>query len=170
AERLVRGQYANPVVVLDEVEKASGSSQSDPLAALYQLLEPETSRAFRDEFIDVEIDASQIFWVLTANSTDGIPSPLLNRMAVYEVPKPTAEQAAGIAQRIYRGLLAELRLWKFAPQLGDAVIDRLAPVSPRDMRKSLLDGLGYAVAAGRDEIKVEDIRLKSGPGKPRIGF
>jgi hypothetical protein len=69
AERLVRGQYANPVVVLDEVEKASGSSQSDPLAALYQLLEPETSKAFRDEFIDVEIDASQIFWVLTANST-----------------------------------------------------------------------------------------------------
>jgi ATP-dependent Lon protease len=89
AERLVRGQYANPVVVLDEVEKASGSSQSDPLAALYQLLEPETSRAFRDEFIDVEIDASQIFWVLTANSTEGIPAPLLNRMAVYEVPAPT---------------------------------------------------------------------------------
>jgi ATP-dependent Lon protease len=170
AERLVRGQYANPVVVLDEVEKASGSSQSDPLAALYQLLEPETSRAFRDEFIDVEIDASQIFWVLTANSTDGIPSPLLNRMAVYEVPKPTFDQAAGIAQRIYRGLLAELRLWKFAPQLGDAVIDRLAPVSPRDMRKSLLDGLGYAVAAGRDEVSVEDIRLKPGPGKGRIGF
>ena len=170
AERLVRGHYANPVVVLDEVEKASGSSQSDPLAALYQLLEPETARAFRDEFIDVEIDASQIFWVLTANSTDGIPSPLLSRMAVYEVPRPTFEQAAGIAQRIYRGLLAELRLWKFAPALGDAVIDRLAPVSPRDMRKSLLDALGYAVAAGRDEVDIEDIRHKSGPGKARIGF
>jgi len=170
AERLVRGHYANPVVVLDEVEKASGSAQSDPLAALYQLLEPETSRAFRDEFIDVEIDASQIVWVLTANSTDGIPCPLLNRMAVYEVPRPTAEQAVGIAQRIYRGLLAELRLWKFAPDLDNAVVDRLAPVSPRDMRKSLLDALGYAVAAGRDEVKVEDIRQKSGPGKARIGF
>jgi ATP-dependent Lon protease len=58
AERLVRGQFANPVMVLDEVEKATGSSQSDPLAALYQLLEPETSCAFRDEFIDVDIDAS----------------------------------------------------------------------------------------------------------------
>ena len=170
AERLVRGQYANPVVVLDEVEKASGSAQSDPLAALYQLLEPETSRAFRDEFIDVEIDASQIVWVLTANSTDGIPSPLLSRMAVYEVPRPTAEQAAGIAQRIYRGLLAELRLCKFAPDLGDAVVGRLAPVSPRDMRKSLLDAFGYAVAAGRDAVNVEDIRQKSGPGKARIGF
>lgn len=170
AERLVRGQYANPLVVLDEVEKASGSTQSDPLAALYQLLEPETSRAFRDEFIDVEIDASQIFWVLTANSTEGIPAPLLNRMAVYEVPAPTAEQAAGIAQRIYGTLLRELKLGKFAPQLDEAVQDKLAPVSPRDMRKTLLDSLGYAVAAGRDKLAAEDIHLKPTPGKSRIGF
>ena len=170
AERLVRGQYANPLVVLDEVEKASGSSQSDPLAALYQLLEPETSRAFRDEFIDVEIDASQIFWVLTANSTEGIPAPLLNRMAVYEVPAPTPEQAAGIAQRIYQGLLREMKLAKFGPALSGAVIDKLAPVSPRDMRKTLLDSLGYAVAAGREEVLAEDIHLKPNPGKARIGF
>jgi ATP-dependent Lon protease len=170
AERLVRGQYANPVVVLDEVEKASGSSQSDPLAALYQLLEPETSRAFRDEFIDVEIDASQIFWVLTANSTEGIPAPLLNRMAVYEVPAPTPEQAAGIAQRIYAGLLRELNLAAFEERLANAVLDKLAPVSPRDMRKTLLDGLGYAVAAQRDYISVEDIRPRPMPGKGRIGF
>jgi len=170
AERLVRGQYANPVVVLDEVEKASGSTQSDPLAALYQLLEPETSRAFRDEFIDVEIDASQIFWVLTANSTDGIPAPLLNRMAVYEVPAPTPEQAAGIAQRIYAGLLKELKLGKFAPQLSEAVQARLAAVSPRDMRKTLLDSLGYAVADGRAEVAADDIHLKATPGKSRIGF
>jgi ATP-dependent Lon protease len=170
AERLVRGQYANPVVVLDEVEKATGSSQSDPLAALYQLLEPETARVFRDEFIDVEIDASQIFWVLTANRTEGIPAPLLNRMAVYEVPAPTPEQATGIAQRIYRGLLQELHLSKFAPQLSQAALDKVAPISPRDMRKTLLDTLGYAVAAGRDQVKPEDIRLKPTPGKSRIGF
>ncbi|MGZ3621293.1 MAG: AAA family ATPase, partial [Candidatus Binataceae bacterium] len=154
AERLVRGQFANPVVVLDEVEKASGSSQSDPLAALYQLLEPETATAFRDEFIDVDIDASQIFWVLTANSTEGIPKPLLNRMAVYEVPPPTPEQAAGIAQRMYRGLLRELNLQGFEDALSDAVLDRLAPISPRDLRKTLIDALGYAVAGGREHIEL----------------
>jgi ATP-dependent Lon protease len=170
AERLVRGQFANPVVVLDEVEKASGSSQSDPLAALYQLLEPETATSFRDEFIDVDIDASQIFWVLTANSTEGIPHPLLNRMAVYEVPAPTPEQAAGIAQRMYAGLLRELNLTAFDPRLGDVVLDRLAGVSPRDLRKMLLDSLGYAVAAGREHVLAEDIRVKATPGKGRIGF
>jgi ATP-dependent Lon protease len=170
AERLVRGKYANPVLVLDEVEKASGSSQSDPLAALYQLLEPETARAFRDEYIDVEIDASQIFWVLTANSTDGIPAPLLNRMAVYDVPAPTPEQAAAIAQRIYTGLLRELQLARFGPQLAEAVQEKLAAVSPRDMRKTLLDALGYAVSAGRDALGTDDIHLKPASGKGRIGF
>jgi ATP-dependent Lon protease len=169
AERLVRGQYANPVVVLDEVEKASGSSQSDPLAALYQLLEPETSRAFRDEFIDVEIDASQIFWVLTANSTEGIPAPLLNRMAVYEVPAPTPEQAAGIAQRMYAALLVELNL-AFEPRLPDSVLGKLAPVAPRDLRKTLLDSLGYAVADGRAHVTAGDVRLRGAPGRTRIGF
>ncbi|MGZ5201190.1 MAG: AAA family ATPase [Telluria sp.] len=170
AERLVRGQFANPVVVLDEVEKATGSSQSDPLAALYQLLEPETATAFRDEFIDVEIDASQIFWVLTANSLDAIPKPLLNRMAVYEVPAPTPEQAAAIAQRMYRSLLRELNLQGFEDALADAVLDKLAPVSPRDLRKTLIDALGYAVAGGREHIELEDVRIKSTPGRSRIGF
>jgi ATP-dependent Lon protease len=170
AERLVRGKYANPVIVLDEVEKASGSSQSDPLAALYQLLEPETACAFRDEFIDVEIDASQIFWVLTANSTEGIPHPLLNRMAVYEVPTPTPEQAAGIAQRVYGGLLRELNLAGFEARLADAVLDKFLGVSPRELRKTLLDGLGHAVADGREQVLARDIRLKPAPGKGRIGF
>ena len=169
AERLVRGKFANPVIVLDEVEKASGSSQSDPLAALYQLLEPETASAFRDEFIDVDIDASQIFWVLTANSTEGIPHPLLNRMAVYDIPAPTPGQAAGIAQRIYDALLKERKL-AFDALLDQAVLDKLAGVSPRELRKTVLDGLGYAVADGRTQVRAEDIRVKPTPGKGRIGF
>ncbi|MBI3230900.1 MAG: AAA family ATPase [Burkholderiales bacterium] len=171
AERLVRGRYANPVVLLDEVEKATGSTQSDPLSALYQLLEPETSRNFRDEFIDVDIDASQIFWVMTANSTEGIPAPLLSRMAVYDVPAPTPEQAYGIAQRIYEGLLTELQLKQLDTVLTSAVLAKLMNVSPREMRKTLLDALGYAVAAGRNSLQVDDIRVKGNAGKHhRIGF
>ncbi|HEY4541498.1 MAG TPA: AAA family ATPase, partial [Noviherbaspirillum sp.] len=170
AERLVRGKFANPVVLLDEVEKATGSTQSDPMAALYQLLEPETSRAFHDEFIDVDLDASKVFWVLTANSLDGIPSALLSRMAVYEVPAPTREQAAAIAQRVYAGLLKELQLKTVEEELPDNVLDKLAEVSPREMRKALLDGLGFAVQAGRPALVPEDLRLKNDHAKRRIGF
>lgn len=170
AERLVQGKFANPVVVLDEVEKATGSSQSDPMAALYQLLEPETSQHFHDEFIDLDIDASQIFWVLTANSLEGIPEPLLNRMAVYEVPPPSADQSAIIAQNIYTGLLRELKLENFEQGLESGVLDKLASVSPRDMRKTLLDGLGFAVAAKRQRLQTEDIKFRTAPGKRKIGF
>lgn len=170
AERLVRGQFANPVVLLDEVEKASGSTQSDPMAALYQLLEPETSRAFHDEFIDVDLDASQVFWVLTANTLDGIPPALLSRMAVYEVPSPTPDQAAGIAQRVYVGLLRELKLQNLDEALPSSVLDMLSEVSPREMRKTLLDGLGFAVQAGRSSLKPEDVRRKAEHGRRRIGF
>ncbi|MBI1890608.1 MAG: AAA family ATPase [Burkholderiales bacterium] len=170
AERLVRGRFANPVVLLDEVEKATGSTQSDPLAALYQLLEPETSCAFRDEYIDLEIDASKVFWVLTANSLGGIPEALLSRMAVYEVPAPTTEQAAAIAERIYRGLLKELRLRTFDQDLNVPVKDKMSEVSPREMRKALLDGLGFAVAAGRSALTPDDVRLKPDQGKRKIGF
>ena len=91
-------------------------------------------------------------------------------MAVYEVPAPTPEQAAGIAQRMYAGLLLELNLQGFEERLADAVLDKLAPVSPRDMRKTLLDSLGYAVAAGRDHVSVDDIRPRLLAGKGRIGF
>lgn len=170
AERLVHGQFANPVVVLDEVEKATGSTQSDPMAALYQLLEPETSQHFHDEFIDLDIDASQIFWVLTANSLEGIPEPLLNRMAVYEVPAPSPEQAAIIAQNIYAGLLRELKLDSFEAGLDGNVLEKLSSISPRDMRKTLLDGLGFAVAAKRQRLQSEDIKFRAAPGKRRIGF
>ncbi|WP_292938527.1 AAA family ATPase [Noviherbaspirillum sp.] len=170
AERLVRGKFANPVVLLDEVEKATGSTQSDPMSALYQLLEPETSRAFHDEFIDVDLDASQVFWVLTANSLDGIPPALLSRMAIYEIPTPTPDQAAGIARRVYVGLLRELKLQNMDEDLDDSVLDKLSEVSPREMRKALLDGLGYAVAAGRASLAPEDVRLKADPCKRKIGF
>jgi ATP-dependent Lon protease len=54
--------------------------------------------------------------------------------------------------------------------LGDVVLDKLANVSPRDLRKTLLDGLGYAVADGRVHVMAGDIRLKPTPGKGRIGF
>lgn len=170
AERLVRGKFANPVVLLDEVEKATGSTQSNPMAALYQLLEPETSRAFHDEFIDVDIDASQVFWMLTANSLEGIPPALLSRMAIYEVPAPTPDQAAAIAQRMYAGLLTELKLQDIEPELPQSVQDKLSEVSPREMRKALLDALGFAVAAGRKALIPEDVRLKADPCRRKIGF
>ena len=82
-EAIVDGQYANPVIVVDEIDKASADAQYDPLGALYGLLEHDTAHAFMDEFAEVAIDASQVIWIMTANDERCIPEPILNRMNVF---------------------------------------------------------------------------------------
>ena len=80
-EALVDGQYANPVIVVDEIDKASADAQYDPLGALYSLLEHDTAHSFVDEFAEVAIDASQVIWVSTANDERSVPEPILTPRA-----------------------------------------------------------------------------------------
>src|SRR6187549_390195 len=100
-DTFLNGDYANPVIVVDEVDKASSDGQFDPLGALYELLEVETATRFIDEFVELPIDASGAVWLATANEADHIPEPLLNRMAVYEIEPPDEAGARRIAQTIY---------------------------------------------------------------------
>jgi ATP-dependent Lon protease len=74
-EALVDGEYANPVIVVDEIDKASTDAQYDPLGALYSLLEHDTAHNFTDEFAEVAIDASQVIWITTANDDAAFPTP-----------------------------------------------------------------------------------------------
>src|SRR6478672_2445114 len=106
-EALVDGQYANPVIVVDEIDKASADAQYDPLGALYSLLEHDTAHAFVDEFAEVPIDASQVIWVTTANDVRGIPEPILNRMNVFEIEPPSPEAARRIARNLYVSIRSE---------------------------------------------------------------
>src|SRR5512139_809206 len=106
-ETLVDGAYANPVMVVDEIDKARGEHAYDPLGALYGLLEHDTAGTFTDEFAEVSIDASQVIWVATANDDRSIPEPILNRMNVFEVQAPDTDAARTIALRLYRSLRAE---------------------------------------------------------------
>ena len=93
-EALVEGEYANPVIVVDEIDKAASEAQYDPLGALYSLLEHDTAQSFTDEFAEVAIDASQVIWITTANDSRGIPDPILNRMNVFEVRPPRRSRRA----------------------------------------------------------------------------
>lgn len=73
-EALVDGQYANPVMVIDEIDKAGADVQYDPLGALYGLLEHDTAHAFVDEFAEVPIDASQVIWSRPRTTSAAFPS------------------------------------------------------------------------------------------------
>ena len=109
-ETLVDGPYANPVMVVDEIDKAGGEHAYDPLGALYSLLEHDTAGHFTDEFAEVPVDASQVIWVATANDGRAIPEPILNRMNVYEVQAPDRDAARNIAARLYRAHPRRARL------------------------------------------------------------
>jgi len=169
-ETLVDGQYANPVMVIDEIDKAGADVQYDPLGALYSLLEHDTAHAFVDEFAEVPIDASQVIWVTTANDVRGIPEPILNRMNVFEIDAPSPAAARQIARQLYASIRRD-HDWgrRLAEEPSDDVLDQLATLAPREMRRALMTGFGNARLAGRDEVHVEDLP-RAGPGRSRIGF
>jgi len=169
-ETLVEGQYANPVIVVDEIDKASADAQYDPLGALYSLLEHDTAGAFVDEFAEVPIDASQVVWITTANDARGIPDPILNRMNVFEVPAPTAEQARHIALRLYQSIRAS-HGWgeRFDDTPNEALLERLAMLAPREMRRALMVAFGNARLDGRGALQCADLP-RGASARSRIGF
>ncbi len=169
-ETLVDGQYANPVMVVDEIDKARAEHAYDPLGALYSLLEHDTAGAFTDEFAEVAIDASQVIWVATANDERSIPEPILNRMNVFEVQAPDADAARAIALRLYRQLRAS-HDWgqRFDEQPAESVLERLATTAPREMRRAWMTAFGNARLAGRSTVELADLPCASGKRSP-IGF
>lgn len=169
-ETLVDGQYANPVMVIDEIDKAGGEHAYDPLGALYSLLEHDTAEVFTDEFAEVAIDASQVIWVATANDARNIPDPLLNRMNVYEVHAPDREAARHIAAKLYAGIRAD-HDWgsRFEPEPREEVLDRMSEMAPREMRRAWMTAFGNAKLDHRDHITTADLP-EVGMRKPSIGF
>src|SRR5258706_6656719 len=169
-DTFLNGDYANPVIVVDEIDKASADGQYDPLGALYELLEVETATRFVDEFVELPIDASGAVWLATANEAARIPEPLLNRLAVYEIDAPDAEGAARIAQSIY-GEIRGTHDWgrQFPEVLSGAALDRMAAMAPREMRRSIQAAFGNAKIDGRSEVGPDDIQ-DGRAKKSRIGF
>jgi ATP-dependent Lon protease len=174
AEVLVHADVANPVVVLDEVDKTLVSNY-DPLAPLYGLLEEKSAARFEDEFLNLAMDASHINWVLTANDLSQVPEPIVSRLTVVHVPAPDKDQLRKIVAQIYREMHRSSP-WgsHFSPELGEEAIDLLATVSPRQVRHWLRLAFGRTAEAGRKEIARKDL-LATRPnggiaGKRPIGF
>ena len=169
-ETLVDGQYANPVMVVDEIDKAGGEHAYDPLGALYSLLEHDTAQSFTDEFAEVPIDASQMIWVATANEARGIPGPILNRMNVYEVLAPDRDAARRIAAKLYVAIRAD-HGWglRFEPEPRSDVLDAMSEMAPREMRRAWMTAFGNAKLDRRECVEVRDLP-DHGPRRGGLGF
>ena len=174
AEVLVHADSVNPIIVLDEVDKA-GDGRYDPLSPLYGLLEERSAARFEDEFLNLPIDASRINWILTANDLSHVPEPIVSRMSVVHVPAPDKDQLRKIVAQIYQDMRRS-SAWgsHFSLELGEKAIELLATVSPRQVRHWLRLAFGRAAEAGRKEIERKDLLATRSTGgaayKRTIGF
>jgi ATP-dependent Lon protease len=160
-EILVQGATANPVFVVDELDKASSDARHPPANALYQLLEPQTAQRFCDQAcLHVKLDASRICWVVTANDTSVIPLPLRSRLTTFHVPAPTYSQRVQIAATVYRDLRATMSWGKrFDPVLSQRTARALASAagSVRPMKTLLRLACGTAFLRQASTVEAVDI-------------
>lgn len=158
-ETLAFGETANPVVVLEELDKVNQNNSYRADGGLFGLLEPRTAKHFRDLSVrDLLLDASHVLWFATANDLDAIPAPIRSRFVVFEIPAPTREQAEAIAKTMY-GDIRNSNDWgaAFAENLAPNVASLLADKAPREIRTLLQRGFGKAALEGRTELVPEDI-------------
>lgn len=130
-ESLKRTETANPVIMLDEIDKIGKSFQGDPASALLEVLDPEQNKDFLDHYLDLRFDLSKILFITTANQLDTIPQPLLDRMEIIQLPGYILEEKMEIAKRylipnqmINHGL--KKQEFSISPKAVEHVIDSYA--------------------------------------------
>jgi len=178
---LANERCPNGIFLLDEIDKAGDDNDRHNFTgALYGLLEKNNAKRFKDEFVDVEMDASMINWFATSNDTSAMDSAILDRFKVLQVMSPTKQDLMKIIPQIFSQTVLDLELHEvFEITLNDSVIKSLAAqsnISIRLIKTSLESALANAaVRANLDGKKVsltaEDLPVDSvEPVKQKMGF
>jgi ATP-dependent Lon protease len=179
---------ANPVIMLDEIDKIGASYHGDPASALLEVLDPEQNSDFLDHYLDLRFDLSKVLFVCTANQTDSIPGPLLDRMEVISLAGYIAEEKLQIAKKyLLPRQIGRAGLPKDALKLDTATLRTLIDSYARDagvrrlekqlgkiVRKvavRMLEGAAVPIIVDETDLKAylgspvfRDERKLSGPG------
>ncbi len=175
---LINAKAENPVIVLDEIDKMASNFRGDPTSALLEVLDPEQNKSFRDNFMEIPIDLSDTLFIATANSYDGIPSPLLDRMEIIELSTYTDTEKLGIAKKhlipkqlkrngltgkYFRisdeGIMALIK--SYTREAGVRTLERSIASLIRKSAKKIAEG-------GAKCVKITDKNLEEFLGKPKV--
>ena len=167
---LTSGEVINPMIFLDELDKAGGRHHYDPLAPLHCLLEPETAQHFADAFVGLPIDASHIVWVATVNDVEKIDATLISRFRVFEVTQPNRNTMRKLVQEIFHQVTCRFHAQSLVDELSEDVGNHLSILSPREVRIRLEVGVGKALLESRAALKLADIQYTKKSEAKRFGF
>lgn len=168
---LVHGKTANPVILIDELDKVSDTTNYNPAESLYGLLEEGTAKVWEDMSMPgLRLDTTGVIWLLTANDPSKIAEPLLTRLTRVSISAPTQAQSLLIAKRIYRSLLGKFASWEFEPELPDSVAEKLLGIQPREMKREIEDALAKAIVEARHQVVEKDFKFKKPVVRREIGF
>jgi len=178
---LANERCPNPICLLDEIDKAgSDSDRHNFTGALYGLLEKNNAKKFKDEFVDVEMDASMINWFATSNDTSSMDAAILDRFKVLEVTAPTQQDLMKIIPQILRQTVLEMELQElFEMTLNESVIKSLAAqsnISIRRIKSSLESALANASVRVKKDGKKVSLTTEDLPSdsveqvKQKMGF
>jgi ATP-dependent Lon protease len=171
-------ESANPVVLIDEIDKMGADFRGDPASAMLEVLDPEQNRTFRDHYLDLPYDLSKVLFICTANTLDTIPGPLLDRMDTIQLSGYTEAEKLGIAKRyLLPKVLKASGLKRSQLTISDTTLRTIIreytrEAGVRNLERRLADVCRKAaaqVAKGRTQkIRVDDKRLREWLGPRRF--
>jgi ATP-dependent Lon protease len=169
---------ANPLVLIDEIDKMGADWRGDPSSAMLEVLDPEQNKTFRDHYLDLPFDLSKTLFICTANTLDAIPGPLLDRMDVISLSGYTEDEKLGIAKRyLYPKQLSAAGLRRGQLALPDKVLRTIIreytrEAGVRNLERRIADvcrKTATEIATGRAaKVKVDDDVLRDWLGPRRF--
>jgi ATP-dependent Lon protease len=134
------GEVANPLFLLDEVEKASGDERYPALNALYSLLEERTARNFEDlSAPGIPFDASRVLWAGSSNAAERLEAPIRDRVRIFSIKPPSRDAMRRMITATVDGVLHDLGLSRRHVNLTRSAMIQLAELPPRLMKRTIME-------------------------------